>query len=100
VEDLPEGDYALGWLYGIARWVLANERRCTLRSSGLLSRLRSNNPDPDPTPETVVVRRERDHNNADGFGRLRPEDQELLRLAWWEEPSCTLGATVKLPGRH
>jgi RNA polymerase sigma-70 factor (ECF subfamily) len=32
-----------------------------------------------------VVRRERDATILAALAELRPEDQELLRLAWWEE---------------
>ena len=35
--------------------------------------------------EQVVVRRERDRVLLAALDALRPEDQELLRLAWWEE---------------
>ncbi len=85
LDDIPEGEAALGWLYGVARRVLANEFRRTRRSRRLLARLRSGDPPPNPTPEVVVVRRERDRIMVAALGRLRPQDQEVLRLAWWEE---------------
>ena len=84
-DDVPEGDAALGWLYGVARRVLANEFRRTRRAGQLLVRLRQDDPPPNPTPEAVVVRQERDRLMLEALGRLRPEDQEVLRLAWWEE---------------
>ena len=85
LDDIPEGEAALGWLYGVARRVLANEYRHTRRSRRLLTRLRNDDPPADPTPEVIVVRRERDRTLLAAVGRLRPEDQEVLRLAWWEE---------------
>ncbi len=85
IDDIPEGEAALGWLYAVARRVLANEYRRTRRSRRLLTRLRRNDPPPDPTPEVVVVHRERDRTLLAAICRLRPEDQEVLRLAWWEE---------------
>jgi RNA polymerase sigma-70 factor (ECF subfamily) len=85
LDDIPDGDAALGWLYGVARRVLANEFRRTRRSQRLLKRLRGDDPPPGPTPEAVVVRHERDRTMLDALGRLRPQDQEVLRLAWWEE---------------
>ena len=39
LEDVPDGDAALGWLYGTARRVLANEFRSSRRRRGLLRRL-------------------------------------------------------------
>jgi len=85
LDDIPDGDAALGWLYGVARRVLANEFRRTRRSRRLLTRLRQDDPPSDPTPDVVVVRREQDRILLEALGRLRPEDQEVLRLAWWEE---------------
>lgn len=67
--------------------VLANEFRGGRRRRGLLTRLRriDPNPSPDSTPEMVVVRREQDGEVVAALGRLRPQDQELLRLALWEQ---------------
>jgi RNA polymerase sigma-70 factor (ECF subfamily) len=84
LDDVPDGDAALGWLYGVARRVLANEFRRNLRSRRLLGKLRHNEPEIDPTPEVVVLRRERDRTMLTALARLRPDDQELLRLAWWD----------------
>jgi RNA polymerase sigma-70 factor (ECF subfamily) len=83
--DVPEGDAALGWLYGVARRTLANEYRRTRRWRRLLTRLRSTEAPVEPTPEMVLVRRERDRTVLAALARLRPQDQELLRLALWEE---------------
>ena len=94
LDDIPDGEAALGWLYGVARRVLANEYRHTRRSRRLLSRLRNDDPPADPTPE-VVVRRERDRTLLAALGRLRPEDREVLRLAWWEElPHAEIAALL------
>lgn len=85
LDDVPEGEAALGWLYGVARRVMANEFRRTRRLRHLLTRLRGSDSPADLTPEAVVVRRERDATILAALAMLRPEDQELLRLAWWEE---------------
>jgi RNA polymerase sigma-70 factor (ECF subfamily) len=85
IDDVPEGDAGLGWLYGVARRVLANEFRRTVRSRRLVTRLRSDGAVSDLTPEVVVVRQESDRVMLAALARLRPQDQELLRLAWWEE---------------
>jgi len=39
LDDVPDGDAALGWLYGVARRVLANEFRRTRRSPRMLDAL-------------------------------------------------------------
>jgi RNA polymerase sigma-70 factor (ECF subfamily) len=85
--DVPDGDAALGWLYGVARRVLANEFRHTRRSRRLLTRIEDHDPPPEATPEMAVVRRERDRLMLAALAALRPVDQEVLRLAWWEELS-------------
>jgi len=85
LDDVPDGDAALGWLYGVARRVLANEFRSTRRSRRLITRLRNTEPVPNPGPDVVVVRKEEDRIMFQALGRLHPQDQELLRLAWWEE---------------
>ena len=85
IDEVPDGDAALGWLYGVARRVLANEYRRTRRSRRLVARLRADKSASNPTPEVVVVRQERDTVMLAALARLRPQDQEVLRLAWWEE---------------
>lgn len=85
LDDVPDGDAALGWLYGVARRVLANEFRRTRRSRRLLTTLRNTEPVPNPGPEVVVVRKEEDRIMFQALARLRPQDRELLQLAWWEE---------------
>ncbi len=85
LDEIPEGDAALLWLYGTARRVLANSRRATRRFARLVGRVGGlAAPDP-PRPETVVIRREADQEVLDALGLLRAGDRELLRLAVWEE---------------
>lgn len=85
INEVPDGDAGLGWLYGVARRVLANEFRRTRRSRRLVARLRADKSASNPTPEVVVVRQERDRVMLAALAELRPQDQEVLRLAWWEE---------------
>ena len=85
LDDIPDEDSGLGWLYGVARRVLANEFRHTRRSRRLLTRIGHDDPPPEATPEVVVVRRERHRLMLAALAALRPRDQEVLRLAWWEE---------------
>ena len=87
LDDVPEGDAAAGWLYGVARRTLANEFRRNRRTRRLVEKLRRDGPAPNPGPETTVVRRERDRTMLAALAELRPGDQEVLRLAWWEELS-------------
>lgn len=76
VADLPPAERALPWLLGIARRVAANHHRGARRWLGLIGRLRA---EPQviagPTPETPATQ---------ALARLRPDDQELLRLLAWD----------------
>lgn len=84
LEVIPEGK-ELQWLYGVARRVLANRRRSARRAGRLADKLATVGTNPGPTPETIVVRRQEDEELLAAVERLRPQDQELLRLAAWEE---------------
>ena len=95
LEDVPDGDAALGWLYGAARRTLANEFRRNRRWRRLLTRLRGTTSEPNLNPETVVVRRDREATVLAALARLRPQDEELLRLALWEElPHAEIAALL------
>jgi RNA polymerase sigma-70 factor (ECF subfamily) len=79
--DLPKGEQARLWLYGIARRVLANHRRGELRRAShhaqLLAqtqRLYAVHPEPDPGSPEV----------ARAFGQLAEPDREVLALSAWE----------------
>ena len=88
ISDVPGDDKALPWLYRTARNVMGDRYRQRTRRRALVDALETN-----PTvnrsdePETVVVRREADAAVVDALRRLRPADQEVLRLAVWEELS-------------
>lgn len=84
LAEVPDGEAALPWLYGVARRVLANQRRGNQRRAGLSTRLRSQ-PSAGPDLESEVVAGEERRAVLAALGRLRPADQEILRLAVWEE---------------
>ncbi len=68
---------ALPWLYGVARRILANQRRGALRRLRLTLRLRP--------AEQTEERLGTDNGPAmAALARLRPDDQEVLRLVAWE----------------
>jgi len=79
LADSPAEEHRLAWLYAIARRVLANQRRGSDRRVRLLDRLRSQSA---LTPASVSG-----GPAIEGLSRLRPDDQELLRLVAWEELS-------------
>ena len=77
-DRLPQGDDARLYLYGIARRVLANQRRATRRRTALVAALRGAAPWPpgDPMVEDPAVAR--------ALAALDDQDRELLRLLAWE----------------
>ena len=85
IDDVPEGERALAWLYGVSRRVLANHRRGRGRFERLTVKLAGVREAQEPAPETIVVRRAEDDELLAALRRLSPADQELLRLATWEE---------------
>lgn len=85
IDDVPDGDGTLPWLYGVSRKVLANQRRSRDRHAALGKKLSGVGPSEEPSPEVVVLRRAADREMLDAVGQLRPEDQEVLRLTVWEE---------------
>ncbi len=88
IADVPDGDTALPWLYRTAHHVIGDRYRSRTRSRALVDALKANpTTDQVDEPETVVVRREADTSVLDALRRLRPTDQEVLRLAVWEELS-------------
>ncbi len=84
-EDVPRGEETLLWLYGVAANVAAHQRRSIARSARLETRLRSVRFEAPDEPEPQVVRRAEYDRVLAASARLRPADQEILRLAAWEE---------------
>ncbi|MEE8491899.1 MAG: RNA polymerase sigma factor [Acidimicrobiia bacterium] len=89
-DELPPEDRWLPWLYGVARRVLANQRRSATRQDQVTGRLAS---------EGLADGYRVEQSGAselvqDQLAQLRVEDQELLRLAAWEELSHDQIATV------
>jgi RNA polymerase sigma-70 factor (ECF subfamily) len=90
LDDIPAD--ARPWLYGVARWVHANQRRRSGRTGRLVAKLAGQRPDAPPSPEVVVLRRAEEAELVDAVKRLRPTDRDLLLLATWEElPHAQIG---------
>lgn len=83
LDDVPPGDSARLWLFGVARRQVANQRRGQLRQNRLADRLRRELPTANLTDPSVA---------DDGFGsiqaalrRLSSEDRELITLSGWDQ---------------
>jgi RNA polymerase sigma factor (sigma-70 family) len=89
VDEIPAGDAARLWLYGVARRVLANHRRGERRRTALAERLRA---ELVAWAEPAVDRGHGEVRAA--FQRLSDADRELLSLVGWEGLSTAEIATV------
>ncbi|MFC5747550.1 RNA polymerase sigma factor [Actinomadura rugatobispora] len=76
-EEIPSGDRARLWLYGVARRVLANHRRSQERHRLRITSLRDEiaTAAVDPTDTAAI---------SQAFGRLSESDREVLSLVAWE----------------
>jgi RNA polymerase sigma-70 factor, ECF subfamily len=83
-EDLPAGDEALLWLYGVARRVISQDRRSERRRGRLKAKLSAVEPssasgatDTEQADDRLAVQ--------SALAKLREHDRELLRLSQWED---------------
>lgn len=80
LADVPQGEEARLWLYGVARHVLANHYRGESRRTALAVKLRE-----DLTRWAGSVVEQRHPESArEAFARLSGDDRELLSLVGWE----------------
>lgn len=84
--DAPADEAARPWLFAIARRTIANQRRSQRRRFAVRERLRLQ---PSTTRGTEDVLDDRQGLRAvlDALARLSPDEQEVLRLAAWEDLS-------------
>jgi RNA polymerase sigma-70 factor (ECF subfamily) len=78
IGDVPEGERALLWLYGVARRVLANQQRGASRRAGLAERLRD-----ELAADRPVRPVDLEYVRA-AFDELPERDREVMALAHWE----------------
>ena len=83
-DDVPDGDGALPWLYGVARNVLANRARSFRRGDRLAARAAAHHDEAVPGPEPQIVRNEQHDELLRALAKLPDKDQEILRLVEWE----------------
>ncbi len=92
LDQIPDGDQAVGWLFGVAHKVLSNHRRSWRRVLRLDRRLRGLAGPPSGTPELQVVMAEEDQILIRALNQLRRSDREILKLATWEKlPHSSIG---------
>jgi RNA polymerase sigma-70 factor (ECF subfamily) len=87
IDQVPEGEAALPWLYAVAFRVLSHQWRHQARSRRLMQRLQGLAEVESLSPDVVLLRSEEHRQVLAATARLRPIDQEILRLTLWEELS-------------
>ena len=92
LRAVPDGDDALPWLYGVARRVLSNQRRAAARRVRLTHRLMGVRLSAPDEVEPQVIRHFEQQEVISAMERLAPKDQEVIRLAYWEDlPHAQIG---------
>lgn len=97
LEACPAGDEARPWMFGVARRVLANQRRAERRRSALAERL-TTELEPSWLADGDAVAPGSDGRVARAFATLNEADREILALLAWEgltrdELSIALGVS-------
>lgn len=93
-DDLPQGEDGLPWLFGIARLVIANQRRTESRQDRTVAKLRSRGSTPTSGPDDLAVLGEEHRDVLRALARLSENDQELIRLTTWEGLSSVEAAEL------
>jgi RNA polymerase sigma-70 factor (ECF subfamily) len=83
--EVPRDAEARKWLYAVSQRVLANHERSHRRSRRLIAKLAHSPSQTLESPEALVVRRSREQRVLDAVAGLRARDQEVIRLAYWDE---------------
>jgi len=87
--DAFDPDAPLPWLYNVALGTIRNRHRANRRSIALARKIKgAPSPIGSLAPDVVVVRNEQDEEALKTLARLRETDQEVIRLAIWEEMSA------------
>lgn len=87
LDQIPVGNDAVMWLYGVAHKTLANHRRSWRRAMKLNRRLSGLGVSSPVTPELQVVRAAEDEMLLKALDQLAWSDSEVLKLATWEKLS-------------
>ncbi len=83
--DGIDEESAIAWLYGVAHRTITNRWRSNSRRNRLRERLGGLGSETSEPIDTVVVRRDEDRRVFEATAKLKPADQEVLRLSAWEE---------------
>lgn len=101
LEDVLAADEPLAWLYGVAHRTLANQRRSRARAQALVDRIEEQAPRPVGDVEDEVAERDELRTVRRALATLHPRDQEVLRLAAFEDLTpAAIGAVLGMSAPH
>ncbi len=84
IDDVPDGDRTLPWLYTVAKNVISNRNRSSRRRLRLVARVADETDQTVPGPETQVVRHSEHERLIAALDKLSDKDREILRLVEWD----------------
>jgi RNA polymerase sigma-70 factor (ECF subfamily) len=84
LDDVPEGDAALVWLYGVAYRVIGHQWRTAARRRRLDVRMRGVVDRPASAPDESALDGDERALVLEAISRLGDTDAEMLRLVAWE----------------
>jgi RNA polymerase sigma-70 factor (ECF subfamily) len=93
IDAMPEEPGTIIWLYRVTWRTISNQRRGNARRHRLVDRVGALASD-DTTTDAGSSFGAHDAELLAAFGRLKPKEQEALRLVVWEELSYTEAAGV------
>ena len=85
IDEVPEGDASLPWLYGVARRVLANHRRGVARRSRLWRKIAAEPAYPLQGPASDAVRSVQEEQLLRALATQRKNAAALRVLTYWEQ---------------
>ena len=94
LDEVPAGEAALVWVYGVAHRVVGHQRRSLSRRSRLHERLRTVEYRPAAAADDAVVDGVESRRILAALARLNHNDAEVLRLVTWEELPVATAAAV------
>ena len=94
LHEVPDGDSALMWLYGVAHHVISNQWRGAARYRRLEARMRTVADEPASPADETILDRDACRIVLDAIARLGRTDVEVLLLITWEHLSVAEIAVV------
>lgn len=85
IDDVPDDDATLPYLFGIAARVLANQDRASRRRRRLVSKSRRAEVSEPNDPVTLVIRRDQDRSIENEVRRLPAKYRDVVMLYTWDD---------------